>query len=183
MAPLALAEPLSGRLSTGERLSFSIVAGKMTNNGFDEVLLPYEVDFAKPGFAGLILGYEVPLEDPRWEIGVEVQANRHFGRGTYQEFVVPATIRYSPARPWWPVIDSFAFGLGLSYTTQTPPLEIARRGDSQRAMVYFSLETAFSLNQPEDSVFLRLHHRSDAYGLFATNSGSNAFAIGFRRGF
>jgi hypothetical protein len=34
----------------------------------------------------------------------------------------------------------------------------------------------------EDTTFiLRLHHRSDAYGLFTTNSGSNALVFGLKR--
>lgn len=155
----------------------------MTNNGIDEVFLPGKVSFADQRFAGLLLGYEVPLRDDRWELGVEVQLNRHFGKDTFEELVVPATIRYSPANPWLPAIDSFAFGLGLSHTSETPQLEILRRGGSQRTLVYFSLESAFSVGKGDDTVFFRLHHRSDAYGLFAENSGSNAFAVGYRKGF
>lgn len=172
----------SGQTGAGQ-WSLAVQAGRMTNNGIDEVFLPGRVNFADQRFAGLLLGYEVPLRDARWEMGVEVQLNRHFGKDTFEELVVPATIRYSPARPWWSAIDSFAFGLGLSYATETPQLEILRRGGSQRALIYFSLESAFSVGRGDDAVFLRLHHRSDGYGLFAEDSGSNAFAVGYRKAF
>ncbi|WP_232796505.1 hypothetical protein [Roseovarius salinarum] len=163
--------------------SVAVVAGQMTTNGIDEVLVPGKTDFADNGLAGLVVGYERPLRDMRWDLGVEFQLNQHFGQQEYQEFVVPATIRYSPRDPWVPAFDSFGFGIGMSYATETPRVEVATRGASQRGLLYFFLETAFALNDTGDSAFLRLHHRSDAYGLFATDTGSNALAVGVRRGF
>lgn len=155
----------------------------MTTNGFDEVLNPNVLDYADNNFAGIILGYEVPIGDGRFSLGAEAQINQHFGGQEYLEFVIPATIRYSPKDPWVSFFDSFAFGLGLSYTADTPESEIARRGDSQRALVYFSLEAAFDVGQSGNDLFLRLHHRSDGYGLFETDTGSNAYALGFRKVF
>lgn len=165
------------------KLSLSLHGGQMTTNGIDEVFFPNKTNFTDAYFAGLILGYEVPLSDPRFAVGAEIQLNHHFGQDTFQELVLPVTIRYSPARPWPAVLDSFAFGLGLSHTSETPLLEVVRRGESQRTLVYFSLETAFSVGEGDDDIFVRLHHRSDGYGLFAADSGSNAFAIGWRHGF
>lgn len=165
------------------KLSLSLHGGQMTTNGIDEVFYPNKTDFTDAYFGGVILGYEVPLNDPRFAVGAEIQLNHHFGQDTFQELVLPVTIRYSPARPWPAVLDSFAFGLGISHASETPLLEVVKRGESQRTLVYFSLETAFSVGEGDDDIFVRLHHRSDAYGLFATDSGSNAFAIGWRHGF
>ncbi|WP_135505979.1 hypothetical protein [Roseovarius aestuariivivens] len=167
----------------GVHRTVSLVAGQMTTNGVDDVFVPGKTDFTDAGFAGVIVAWETPLDSARWHTGVEVQLNQHFGQNDHQELVVPVTIRYSPARPWLPVIDSFAFGIGLSYATSTPTVEINRRGASQRTLAYFSLETAFATGHADTDVFLRLHHRSDAYGLFARDSGSNAFAIGLRTSF
>ncbi|WP_160325895.1 hypothetical protein [Roseovarius indicus] len=165
------------------KLSLSLHGGQMTTNGIDEVFYPNKTDFTDAYFGGVIFGYEVPLSDPRFAVGAEVQLNHHFGQDTFQELVLPVTIRYSPARPWPVMLDSFAFGLGLSHTTETPLLEVVKRGESQRTLVYFSLETAFSVGEGDDDIFFRLHHRSDGYGLFAADSGSNAFAVGWRHGF
>jgi hypothetical protein len=165
------------------RRSVGLAAGQMTTNGIDEVFRPDKTDFTDAGFGGIIVAWEVPLDDPRWHVGVEVQANQHFGRNDHQEIVLPVTVRYRPDRPWPRVIDSFAFGFGLSHASETPKTEIARRGESQRTLIYFSLETAFALDDDGSALFLRLHHRSDGYGLLATDSGSNAFAIGLRRAF
>lgn len=166
------------------RLTFGVFGGQLTTNGIDDVPFPGRLDFADSHFAGIMLGYEIPVLNERWQIGVEVQLSHHFGMDTYQEIVVmPATIRYSPVRPWLPVLDSFAFGIGLSHTTETPLVEVVRRGDSQRTLVYFTLETAFALGDGRDNLFLRLHHRSDAYGLFERDAGSNGFALGWRRSF
>lgn len=171
----------SGALN--DRLSFSIVAGRLTSNGFGDVYKPAEIDFTNAGFAGVVLAYQLPLSNQRWEIGVEGQINQHFGKRTFQEFVVPFTIRYSPENPWLRAFDSFAFGLGVSHATKTPRVEVERRKVSQRTLAYFFLETAFQLGNPRDSLFIRIHHRSDAYGLFEPDSGSNAYAIGWRRDF
>lgn len=166
------------------QLSFGVFGGQLTTNGIDDVPFPGRLDFANSHLAGFLIGYEIPIWNDRWQIGVEVQLSHHFGMDTYHEFVVmPATIRYSPARPWLPVIDSFAFGIGLSHTTETPLVEVLRRGESQRTLVYFTLETAFVLGDGGDHLFVRLHHRSDAYGLFETDAGSNGFALGWRRAF
>lgn len=179
-----LALPSPGASQTAEtRRTLSFAAGQMTSNGFDEVFLPAKTDFIDAGFAGVIVGWETALDHPRWQAGIELQFNQHFGKNNHTEIVVPLTIRYSPERPWLPFIDSFAFGLGLSHATSTPNTEIQRRSVSQRTLVYFSLETAFAFGEQDSNLFLRLHHRSDAYGLMATNSGSNAFALGFRKSF
>lgn len=165
------------------KLSVAIVAGGMTTNGIQVVYRPTTARYGDNNFVGLMLGYEIPTRHSRWNVGAEVQLNQHFGDHEYLEFVLPATLRYSPQKPWLPAFDSFAFGVGLSYTSDTPKLEIATRGDSQRALVYLSLEAAFSVGAGEDDLFFRLHHRSDGYGLFNTDTGSNAFAVGFRKGF
>lgn len=178
---LGLAPDVSDASET--RRTVALVAGQMTSNGIDEVFLPGKTDFINAGFAGVALGWEAQLDNPRWRAGIELQVNQHFGKNDHQEIVAPLTIRYSPDRPWPRAIDSFAFGLGLSHATSTPNTEIARRGNSQRTLVYFSLETAFAVGDRDSTLFLRLHHRSDAYGLMATDSGSNAFALGFRKSF
>jgi hypothetical protein len=48
-------------------------------------------------------------------------------------------------------------------------------------MLYWMLEAEFGPRDAQRSVFLRLHHRSNAYGLFAEAGGSNVMVLGLRR--
>ncbi len=160
--------------------SWSVIAGNMTRNRANDLLRPGEYDFADNYFAGIALAFDRPIGASRWSWGGEFQVQRHFGDQTFFEFVPSATIRYHPARPLPPLLDSLAFGLGLSHTTETPRLEIDVRGDSARTLVYWLAEAAFAAGDDGRQVFLRVHHRSDAFGLLDPDSGSNAFALGLR---
>lgn len=163
--------------------SLGVFAGNMTNNRANQLLMPGEYDFADNYFTGLAIGYDRQIGESRWSWGGEFQTNLHFGDQEYLEFVLPATIRYRPDVPLLPALESFAFGLGFSYTTSVPQVEIDVRGDSARTMVYWMVETAASVGARQNEIFFRVHHRSDAFGLLEPDSGSNALAIGWRRAF
>jgi len=70
--------------------------------------------------------------------------------------------------------------LGLSYATDVPESEIDRGGDSTRTLVYWMAELEFYLPPDFLTLVFRLHHRSDGYGLFPEDSGTNAFLAGIR---
>lgn len=160
-----------------------VVAGNMTNNRANDLLRPRAYDFSDNYFAGVLVAYDRQIGESQWSWGAELQLNLHFGEQEFVEFVLPATIRYRPEISFLPVLDSLGFGLGLSQTTRVPKLEVAVRGESAKTLVYWFAESAFSMAETEDELFLRVHHRSDAFGLLYPDSGSNAFAIGWRRPF
>ena len=81
------------------------------------------------------------------------------------------------------MIESFAFGLGGSHTTEVPQVEIDTNDGSRRNLIYWMLETEFQTGTPGNTLFFRIHHRSDAWGLLEPEGGSNALALGFRRVF
>lgn len=170
-------------LETPGTWSVGVVAGNMTNNRANDLLRPGEYDFADNYFAGSMIGYDRQIGDTQWSWGAEIQVNLHFGNQEFLEFVLPATIRYRPQIAFLPDLGSFAFGLGFSYTTKVPQIEIDVRGDSARTLVYWLAETAISVGDSGDKLFFRVHHRSDAFGLLYPDSGSNAFAVGWRRPF
>jgi hypothetical protein len=165
------------------RWSVGLVAGNMTKNRANDLLRPREYDFADNYFTGAVVAYDKRIGDRSWSLGAELQVNVHFGDQEFLEFVLPATIRYHPDIPFFPALESLGFGLGLSHTTKVPELEIDVRGESARTLVYWLAESAFSVGNSGDELFLRVHHRSDAFGLLDPDSGSNAFAIGWRRPF
>jgi hypothetical protein len=79
-----------------------------------------------------------------------------------------------------PPLRSLAFGMGPSFATEVPPLEVENKGSSQQALLYWSLEAEFASPLPRDTIFARLHHRSNAWGAVADAGGSNVLVMGLR---
>ncbi len=109
---------------------------------------------------------------------------RHFGDQTHWEFNLPIIARWETF-PWDNVIDtSLAWGIGPSYASETPAAEVAREGESQRWLVYWLGELELGLpGQRGWTALVRVHHRSEAFGLIADEGGSNALTVGLRRRF
>jgi hypothetical protein len=111
----------------------------------------------------------------------EAQVARYFGDQDHWEFnAVPLTVRWHRF-PWSDkVATSTAFGLGLSYATELPPVEVEIEGESAQWLIYWLLEaTAGRVGSPW-SFTLRMHHRSVAYGLMADEGGMNGVGLGVR---
>lgn len=111
----------------------------------------------------------------------EGQVVRYFGDQDHWEFnAVPIVARWKKF-PWSNRLDfSTAFGIGLSYASELPPVEVQLEGESHRTLVYWVVDvTAGPLNSPW-SASLRLHHRSVAYGLMGEEGGMNALGLGVR---
>ena len=114
-------------------------------------------------------------------IEAEGQVVYHFHDQSLWEFnAVPIVLRWNRF-PWSERLStSAAFGIGLSYATEVPPVEVALEGESHQLLVYWMMElTAGPVDSPW-AVSLRLHHRSVAYGLFGDEGGMNAVGLGLR---
>jgi hypothetical protein len=114
-------------------------------------------------------------------IEAEGQVVHHFGEQTHWEFnAIPIVLRWHRF-PWssW-VATSAAFGLGLSYATALPQVEMDLEGESHRALVYWMMELTAGPRDAPWSVSLRRHHRSVAYGLMGQEGGMNAVGLGLR---
>lgn len=133
------------------------------------------------GIAGAIVLGE-PIDGLRFE--VEAQVVRYFGQQDHWEFNLPiVTARWSRF-PWSQTLDtSVAYGLGLSWTSEKPALEIQNQGDTEQLLAYWMIEVDAALPMPDWRIVGRLHHRSPAYGLFGDEGGSNALVLGLRRQF
>jgi hypothetical protein len=119
--------------------------------------------------------------DDALAIEAEGQIVRHFGDQTHWEFnAVPVILRWNRF-PWSNrIASSAAFGLGLSYATEMPPVEVALEGESREWLVYWVMElTAGPVDSPW-AISLRLHHRSVGYGLMGDEGGMNAVGLGLR---
>ena len=106
-----------------------------------------------------------------------------FGSQELFEVAVPVTLRYNFQAPWPSALNSLAFGLGLSRTSEISNLEVETRGASGQTMVHWMIEAEFDTPIEHSYWVLRVHHRSDGYGLFQPNTGSNGIGLGFKRRF
>jgi hypothetical protein len=111
----------------------------------------------------------------------EGQVVKHFGDQTHWEFnAIPITLRWHRF-PWSTrVATTAAFGLGLSYATELPPVEVELEGESHQTLVYWLLEMTAAPVESRWAVSLRIHHRSVAYGLMGHDGGMNAVGLGIR---
>lgn len=111
----------------------------------------------------------------------EGQVVRHFGDQQHWEFnAVPILLRWRQF-PWSErVASSAAFGLGLSFSTEMPGVEVELEGESHRTLVYWVMEFTAGPPDADWAVSLRLHHRSVGYGLMGDEGGMNAVGLGVR---
>jgi hypothetical protein len=112
---------------------------------------------------------------------VEGQIVKHFNLQTHWEFNALGTGRWD-AFFWDRYVDtSVAFGLGLSYATEEPEVEIIKDGDTAKLLAYWMVEISLAHPDYRRLAFItRLHHRSKAFGLFNDEGGSNALAFGLK---
>lgn len=114
----------------------------------------------------------------------EGQLAYNFGEQDHWEFnAVPIVARWQRF-PWSEqVATSVAFGLGLSYATEVPEVEVALEGESHHWLIYWVLEFTAAPPGSAWEVTMRLHHRSVAWGLMGDEGGANALGLGLRRHF
>lgn len=111
----------------------------------------------------------------------EGQVVYHFGDQSYWELnAVPVVVRWR-SFPWSSrVATTAAFGLGLSWATQLPQIEVELEGESRQLLVYWFMELTAGLPDSPWAVSLRIHHRSVAFGLMGEDGGMNAVGLGLR---
>lgn len=116
----------------------------------------------------------------RFDFGLEVEAEaglgRRFGDESLWEVWAAAGVRWREF-PWNDVIRT-TLGLtlfGLNYTSEVPEHEQRFHGnDDTRLLGFFAPELTLALpSYPSVALLLRLHHRTNVFGLF--NEGSATF--------
>jgi hypothetical protein len=154
-----------------------------SESGWEDVLVnPIGANYVSSflAVAGLSRGY-ANYHGGALQLEAEGQIAYAFGDQRYWEFnVVPVVVRWQRF-PWSRAMaTSAAFGLGLSYTTELPDIEVELEGESRKLLVYWVAELTAGLPDKPWSVSLRLHHRSVAYGLLGDEGGMNAVGLGVR---
>jgi hypothetical protein len=131
--------------------------------------------------------------DPGWDWAPGMSyESQNSGHSSHQEFNILLILRWHRF-PWDRCLDtSFAIGEGISYATRVPAYEKDPHGvlhgserklhEASGFLNYLMLE--FDFTRPEIapwSLFVRIHHRSGAFGLFNdVHGGSNFVCSGFR---
>jgi hypothetical protein len=115
----------------------------------------------------------------RFSFGLEIEAEagvgRRFGDDTLWEVWTGVGLRWRDF-PWNDVIYT-TVGLtlvGLDYTTEVPDHERRFHGnDDSRLLGFFAPEITLALpSHPEIALLLRLHHRTNVFGLFDDGSAT-----------
>ncbi|MEW9920782.1 hypothetical protein AB2B41_14295 [Marimonas sp. MJW-29] len=174
---------LPGYADETRRLYLDAFGAVLTKNTFEQAVDPFAVEFADSYLIGVGIGWERRIARSRFHFGAQFQAVAHAGRQDHFEFNLPLVLRYVPPDPWPRWLESASFGLGLSHATKVPQVEIDRTGESQRTFAYWLAELEIDTGHPENTMFVRLHHRSDAFGAFEAESGSTALSVGWRMPF
>ena len=180
LAGAAAAPPGHVSADTGNSAVMPFV-GRMTSNTWQEVGTLVELGFRDANLAGLALSRDV-FRARGWSLEAEGQLVKHTGGQDHWEFNALLTGRWTDG-PWSTVVPgSLAFGLGPSYATEVPPIEVALKGDSDRLLLYWTAEIEVGPFEPKGrlSAVARLHHRSNAFGALADAGGSNAVVLGLR---
>jgi hypothetical protein len=172
------AEPLSnGWAATvyGARIS--------SETGWEDILLnPLGAEFVDAYLIAAALSRRyASYQDAALALEAEGQVVYNFGEQHHWEFnVVPVVARWQRF-PWSDRVDtSIAFGLGLSYATEKPAVEVEIEGDTEQLLIYWVLEGTLGPVDAPWALSLRLHHRSVAWGLMGNDGGMNAVGLGVR---
>ena len=118
-----------GRDSTNDKPSaMAGFGGLVTDNNWEDTLAPWNLDYRESLVAGLAISHRIGRFDHRLSFEIEGQVVRHFGDQDHWEFNLPIVARWE-AFSWDDVIDtSLAFGIGPSYASEIPKVEVANGG-------------------------------------------------------
>lgn len=145
-----------------------------------DALLPYKWDFMDYYVTGIGLRKEMLQLWQHSRVFTEVNLSWISGDEDYAEMFLTPTISWDTF-PWDDVVDTtFAIGVGLSYTTTSTRIDDAGQRWLASVIVELDMQPA---SWDSWSVFTRIHHRSNAYGLFGEETddrGSNFPSLGVR---
>ncbi len=180
---LALGSAGAAESAQADRALTFYVAQISSESGWEDVMVnpvgaAYVSDYL--AVAALSQAY-AQLREGSVQLEMEGQVAYYFGGQEYWEFnAVPLMVRLR-LLPWTEAFAmSAGFGIGLSYTTEMPRIEVELEGESHRFLVYWVAELTAGPHEGPWALSLRLHHRSVGYGLMGEEGGMNAVGLGMR---
>jgi hypothetical protein len=183
MAALLFLSPALARADVGDWFTTVYGARIATQPGWEDLIIDaWNTEFVDSYLLAAALSRQyAERKEGALAFEAEGQIVRHFHDQSHWEFnALPIVLRWKRF-PWSQKLNtSAAFGIGLSYATELPPVEVLLEGESHQWLIYWVMElTAGPVHSPW-SVSLRLHHRSVAYGLMGDEGGMNAIGLGLR---
>jgi hypothetical protein len=161
----------------------SYYAGRYSDTAFNEIVR-FNTEFESSDVHVVSVGKELGIYNNIIQYELEGQFSKHTGDQDHEEINGVFTLRWLPF--WWDkyLDTSFAFGNGISYATEDPPLEIRDSDDDETSkwLYYFLVEMAFGVPRLSNwDLFLRIHHRSSVFGAINNvMAGSNFVGLGLR---
>ena len=162
--------------------SLNVYAGRMTSNHWEDVFIDtFNLDFVDSYFLAIGLARKVGEYRDKMSFEIEGQVVKHFDYMDHWEFNGLVTGRWKKF-PWNDTIDtSLAFGLGPSFATDEPQVELDNNDETSKFLIYWMIELALGLpDYPQTAFIARLHHRSNAWGLINKDGGSNGIGFGLK---
>ncbi|MGY6588314.1 MAG: hypothetical protein ACXIUB_08515 [Wenzhouxiangella sp.] len=166
----------------------SLYAGRAAEERMLDILTRYNTGFIDSYLVavapGMVLG-----RSERLRHDLEGQLVYHWGEQHHWEFNLAYLLRWTRF-PWNHRVNTTAgIGAGVSWATEVPFIEPRAKElgeeESRQLLGYVAIELEFAPpGESPWSGFVRLHHRSDAFGLFHDKrGGSNFITLGTRRYF
>jgi hypothetical protein len=168
-------------VSLAQDFAMAIYGGQLTREKWEGSITP-GADFADATIVVAAATWDLfRFFDEKLSCELEVQIGKYFGDQDHWEFNLPIFgIRWHRF-PWDRyVATSFAWGIGPSYATSIPKIELETNESSSRWLIYWFGELTFGPPSANWEVLMRLHHRSNGFGLVAEDGGSNAIGAGLR---
>lgn len=175
LGTLGVAVPTS--LAAERLYALNVYVGCLTSNRWDDFFNPGEaVVFRDSYLLTAALARRIGTYGDKASFEIEGQVVKHFKGQEHWEFNGLLGARWEAF--WWDehIDTSLAFGLGPSIATEKPVVQ-----SEGQYLVYWMIELACGLPQyPQTAVITRIHHRSNAFGLFGDEGGSNSLALGLK---
>ncbi len=179
-----LGVPSHARAESGD-FHLGVYGGKAAKERMLDILTRYNTGFIDSYLVAIAPGY-VFRRGPNTRHEVEGQVVYHWGEQNHWEFNVAYLLRWMTF-PWDQYVDTrVAVGAGVSWATEVPFIEPRAKelGEQESTQLLGYVAVEIELAPPRESAwsgFIRLHHRSSAYGLFDdTRGGSNFITLGTR---
>jgi hypothetical protein len=167
----------------GEDLALTVFAGQVTGvSAWHNIILhPDELDCQDAYLVAGALAYTLDwFLDGALALELEGQVVKHFGEQSHWELNMTIVVRWHEF-PWNDRVSTgAAFGIGPSYATVVPPLEIELEGESQRFLYHWFIELTLGPPNADWTTSFRIHHRSGGFGSVADEGGSNALTLGIK---
>ncbi len=164
-----------------QEFALALYGAQMTREKWEQAILPgaQYTDATLLAVAGAWTAKRFFNDQLSWEM--EAVVGKHFGGQHHWEFDLSIFGFRWHRFPWDEhLATSLAWGIGPSYATRIPKVELDTNENSNRWLIYWFGELTMGPPKARWEALLRLHHRSDGFGTVHEDGGSNALGAGVR---